>query len=114
MEFQPPRHVMIIEAYLEGRLTLQAAAQELVSALDDTAVNVSMTPKVRTLLAEVHRLRTGEPPASSPPFTADPNRHKDGLQFLDGLQEWLWETLAKYDHPTRLDCSFHAATKQAA
>src|SRR5438128_5363120 len=115
MEPQPPRYVAIIEAYVARKLSLPDAARQLADALDGAAVNFPITPQLRPLLAEVQRLRTGRSPMRGPPFEADPDRHKDGnLDLLNGLTESFWETLEKYDHPTRLNCSFHAATQQDA
>jgi len=114
METQPPRYVAIIEAYLARKLSLPDAARQLLDALGESGpVNFAISPKLRPLLAEMERLRSGGSPTRTTSFGIDPNRHKDGnVELLDGLTEDFWETLAKYDHPTRLDCSFHAATKQ--
>ena len=116
MEPRPPRYAEIIEAYLARKLSLPAAAQQLVEALDAAGpVNFTISPQMRPLLAEVERLRTGRAPEHLPPFAPDPDRHKDGnLDLLDGVEAHFWETLAKYDHPTRLDCSFHAETERSA
>ena len=115
MERQLPRYVAIIEAYIARKLSLPDAARQLAAALDGAAVNFAITPQLRPLLAEVQRLRTGSSPMPGPPFDADPDRHKDGnLDLLNGLAESFWETLKRYDHPTRLHVSFDAATKQDA
>ena len=113
MESQPLRYAAIIEAYVARKLSLPDAARQLVDALGESgSANIAITPKLRPLFAEVERLRSGGFPTRRNVFQADPDRHKDGnLDLLDGLTEHFWETLAKYDHPTRLHCSFHAASK---
>jgi len=117
MDPQSPPYVTIIDAYLEGRLPVEAAAQELLAALRAAPrpVNLGISPKMRPLFAEMHRLTTGRVPPTSPPYAADPKRHESGnLRLLAGVEASFWETLRKYDHPTRLDCSFHAANEAAA
>jgi len=116
MNHEPPGYALIIQQYLAGELPLAEAAQQLVSALEATGpVNLAISPKMRPLLAEVQRLRTGRVPAALPPFEADPERHKDGnLQLLAGAKEWFWQTMGPEYGPTRLQCSFHAASDEDA
>jgi len=113
MGYEPPEYALVIEQYLAGQLPLAEAAQQLVRALDASgSVNFSITPRMRPLLAEVQRLRTGSAPAAAAPFEADAQRHKDGnLQLLVGVKEWFWQTMGPTYGPTRLQCSFHAASE---
>jgi hypothetical protein len=116
MDNEPPEYALIIEQYLADRLPLAEAAQQLTRALEASGpVNFTITPKMRPLLAEVQRLQTGHASADSPPFKGDPERHKGGnLQLLAGVKEWFWQTMGPDYGPTRLDCSFHAATDEDA
>src|SRR5437773_10836198 len=103
MDPQSPPYVTIIDAYLEGRLPVEAAAQELLAALRAAPrpVNLGISPKMRTLFAEMHRLTPGRLPPPSPPHPADPKRHESGnLRLLAAVQPSCWERLRKYHHPT--------------
>jgi hypothetical protein len=116
MNPEPPEYALIIEQYLAGQLPLAEAAQQLARALEAIGpVNLAITPQMRPLLAEVQRLRTGRALVALPHLEADPERHKDGnLQLLAGAKEWFWQTMGPDYGPTRLECSFHAASDDDA
>jgi hypothetical protein len=104
----------IIHEYLQGRITATEAAQDL---FDKFAENfaIQVTPSIRPILSELHRLRTGQP---MPPFELDPKRHVDGnLNILNRAEESLWTTVVENElnaEPVILGCFFYAATEVAA
>jgi len=108
---------MTIQEYLQGRLSLEVAAQRLLSEFSAArgSFNFSITPRMRPLLAEVHRLQTGQLPPNFPPFAPDPKRHESGNNRLfPNTVESFWKTLRSASGPLKLNCSFHAATEEVA
>ncbi len=112
-----PPFFTIVQEFMAGRLSVQDAAPRLVAALDKAGgpVNLPISPKMRELMAEVHRIQTGQAPPSRPPFAPDPKRHDGGnLGLLAGTTDSFWRSLRKLDGPATLTCSYHAATESVA
>jgi hypothetical protein len=110
-------HVTIIDQYLAGHLSVEAAAHQII-ATEAAPLNMDMGPSLRPLLAELHRLRTGRNPPSTPPYAPDPNRHAGGgLRLLMNYSAETWALISMPPLSTlelRLDCNLRAETKAAA
>ncbi len=110
-------HLRIIDDYLGGRLSAEAAAREIL-ATEGPPLNMSFGPNLRPLLAQIHKLRTGREPPSVPPYTPDPKRHAGG--GLDLLTDYASRTWAHISKPPldsralRLRCKIDAETEVAA
>jgi len=104
----------ILHAYRQGRITAAEAARELVDRLPK-GFAIQVTPSIRPIFSELHRLQTGQP---EPPFELDPRRHDNGnLNILDGAEEGLWKTVVEQKleaEPVVLGCFFYTATEDAA
>src|SRR6266568_2607141 len=106
----------IIDDYQHGRLSLEAAAPQLLDAMQASprSLNIAAGPRVRRLLAEVHRLAGGQPVAMEPRR----DRHADGgKELLEHLEDSVWRALAKHpraNEPLSIGCHFAAATEAAA
>src|SRR6266516_3600156 len=106
----------IIHEYREAPLALEAAAPQLLTAMqaNPRGLNLETSPSVRRLLAEVQRL-AGAP---SIPTEADPDRHAEGgREMLSDLDAWVKRGLATHSHaaqPLSIRCTFGAASQSAA
>src|ERR1043166_1971986 len=88
-------HVPIFHEYLAGRLSAEAAARQII-AIEGPPLNMGLGPEARPLLAELHRLRTGQEPPSEPPFVPDPDRHaRGGLDLLTSYASSTWTHISK-------------------
>ena len=110
-------HVPIIHEYLAGRLSAEAAAREMI-AIEGPPLNMSFGPELRPLLAELHKLRTGQEPPSEPPYVPDPHRHAGGgLDLLTNHASSTWTHISKpplENRELRLHCRIDAETEAAA
>src|SRR5438093_645194 len=106
----------IIDEYRRGRLTLDAAAPQLLAAMQSNprGFNLEVSPSVRQLLAEVQRLAGAHPMPTEP----DPDRHAEGgREMLLGLEAWIQRGLVTHPRaaqPLSIHCRFGAATESAA
>ena len=109
------RCIEIIEQYQSGRLTLEAAAPQLLAAMqgNPSGFNFVMAPSIRTLLAEVHRIAGWAPPDFGPV----PNRHTNGDQrILDLIAQAWWAVFYKAppNTPRSIAITFAASNEARA
>jgi len=107
----------IILAYQEGRLTLENAAPQLLTAMqaNPRRLNIEASPSFRRLFAEVQKLAGVEPESIEP----DPARHEDGeprmRRAVDALIKSALSTIERDpDEPHSCRCHFAAATEATA
>ena len=102
--------------YQQGRITLDEAAPRLQAAFRALPgpINLTVSPAIRRLFAEVARLDGRPMPLVGP----DPDRHKDGGRFLvHHLAEQAWRAVSKHpraNQPLRIEFHFAAATESTA
>jgi hypothetical protein len=110
-------HLRIIDDYLAGRITVQDAAQKIMR-LEAPLPNMDIPPRLRPLVAELHRLQTGTAPPAIPPYVPDPERHfGGGLRLVRNYAERTWPFFSapqQAKKQLRLDCHVDAATGSAA
>ena len=110
------RFLQLISDYQRGKLTLEEAVplvREASKALRGP-LNLSMSPSVRRLLAEVAKL-DGH---AFPEYAPDPDRHADGGgEMRHQLAERAWEALRNHprrDDPLSIYFHFASSTEQTA
>jgi hypothetical protein len=92
-----PDLAQIIEAYLAGRLSLESAARDLL-ALDPAKTGpwtLEMSPRLRRLFAEVHRLKTGEDQHTPPGARYYPDSDDPAAAIQEDLALGIWVALER-------------------